>query len=126
MTVTTNPDGLRLILDTQLPDSVLQSFCDMADTLVNEELGSSGLSSDRLNQIAQNLAAHFATMRQRQVKSTRAEGNLTISYQGATGKAFESSFYGQTAVTLDSTGTLAKLTENLKKPSLWVAGYPPE
>lgn len=121
-----SPDDVRVIFDTSLTDTMLQGFCDMAQAIIDEDLAGSGLSENRLKLIGINLAAHYATMRERQVQSKVVETRLSTTYQGQTGKGFDSSFYGQTAVNMDTTGTLADMGANLKTPSLWVAGYPPE
>jgi len=115
---------MALVVDTQVQQLVpqikdltlLDTFIQTADILVNEELTGRGLSIPRLTQIELFLAAHFATI-------TFERGGLQsqrIGFQGPEDvykaidkddKGFMSTRFGQQAVALDSTGRLAALSK---------------
>ena len=128
---------MALVVDTQVQQLVpqisdltlLDTFIQTADLLVTEELGSRGLSTNRLTQIELYLAAHFATV-------TYERGGLQsqrIGFQGPEDvykaldkddKGFMSTRFGQQAVSLDSSGRLAALSKGKLRARFKVASSP--
>lgn len=92
----------------------LTAFLLIANELVTECCGDSGYTDVRLELIERYLAAHFYTNYDPRATS-EAAGSVSASYQGSTDKGFDSSFYGQTAMRLDTAGGLAALNEKIKK-----------
>lgn len=98
-------------LDTD--DSDLQPFVDTAALIRSESLAGSGLSLGRLSLIELYLAAHFCYL-------SVANGGVTETKQGQsldryrevdkTLTGLSSTVYGQTALSLDPTNTLALAT----------------
>lgn len=72
------------------------------------------LGAADLREIEKYLTAHFYTFRDQQYEATSTDG-ASDRYQGKTAMYFESSFYGQTALMLDSTGYLAELQTQAKQ-----------
>ena len=107
------------VLETSLED--VGPFIQTANILVTEYLGSSSLSVALLKEIETYLAAHFVTLRDRMTEDEEADG-VSFTFQGEFGKALDSSQYGQTAQILDSTGTLASLTDEDRVAFLAKAG----
>lgn len=100
---------VKEILNTEVDTT---PFITTANLIVTEELGTSTLSDARLKQIELYLAAHFATLRDPQVKSEKV-GDASVTYAvDSKGKGLETTAYGQTALALDTTGTLM----NIDKP----------
>lgn len=98
------------IFDTELTSAQLGAFINSAHYLIQANLTSSGLSETVLTEIHKYLAAHFASLRDQRVESEQV-ADVRKSYQGKTGMYLESTYYGQMALTLDTSGTLAKLGE---------------
>lgn len=96
------------IFDTELTESQLGAFVNSAHYLIQANLLSSGLGNDILTEIHKYLAAHFASLRDQRIESERV-ADVSMKYQGKTDMYFESTFYGQMALTLDSSGKLANL-----------------
>ncbi len=66
------------------------------------------LDSAGLIELETLLAAHFYTLRDQQYQS-RSTGRASATFQGRTDMGLNSSYYGQMAIALDCTGTLADL-----------------
>lgn len=104
----TNAVAVCAVLETELED--VGPFIQTANILVTEYLASSSLSVALLKEIETYLAAHFVTLRDLRTKQERADG-VAFTFQGEWGMGLDSSSYGQTAQILDSTGTLATLSD---------------
>lgn len=85
------------IFDTSLDVSIVRAFIDDAYALVDELLGSSGLSTDRLRRITKYLAAGFAELRDPRASKDSA-GGTSVSYMQRS--------YVDQAIALDTTGAL--------------------
>lgn len=111
---------VREIIDIDPLITNIAPFITIANLMVTDKLGASGLSAEMLKEIERWLAAHFVAMRDPRVKS-ESIGGITTSYQGTTGEGLKSTLYGQQAVLMDTTGTLANL--GMKKASIGVIDY---
>ena len=111
---------VREIIDIDTSITNITPFITIANLMVTEKLGDSGLSAEMLKEIERWLAAHFVAMRDPRVKS-ESIGGITTSYQGTTGEGLKSTLYGQQAILMDTTGTLANV--GMKKASIGVIGY---
>lgn len=97
---------VKQILDTDIDTT---PFIIAAHRVVEDnELGSFDVASATLKSIEQFLAAHFACAMEQQTKS-ETTGKASATYQGEFGMRLDSTHYGQTAMTLDSSGILANL-----------------
>lgn len=94
------------------------SHCIQLANVITDQISDNdddGVMTDKkLAQIEKLLAIHFYTFRDQQYKSKSVDG-ASDNYQGDTGMYFESSFYGQTAKMMDSTGTLAEMERNARE-----------
>lgn len=107
------------ILDTTLEASVINAFINTAHTFIEANLGSANLGEAMLTEIEKWLAAHFLSIRDRRVKSENIAGEYSVTYEvGNLGEGLMSTTYGQTAVALDTSGTLDSL--NLKRATFKV------
>ena len=96
------------IFDTELTNAQLAAFVNSAHYVIQNNLLSRGLGTDILTEIHKYLAAHFASLRDQRIQSERV-ADVSMTYQGKTGMYLESTYYGQMALTLDTSGTLANL-----------------
>lgn len=80
------------------------------------------LSTAALERIEAYLAAHFYCHAD-QLKQSETRGRASAVYQGQTGMGLRSTQYGQAAIDLDYSGTLASLGK--KAASLSWLGLPP-
>lgn len=96
------------IFKTDMREDQITPFIDMAHSLVDEELAGKGLSDTRLDLIQKNLAAHFAKMYDPEMQSEQIE-DYRYKVAGERGEGLMATSHGQTAVMLDTTGTLAQL-----------------
>jgi len=100
-------DDVQQIINTTLDPL---PFIEVASALVSDRLSSSGLSETILKEIERWLAAHFLSVRVPMKKSQSIDGTSeTYHVPGVSMKGLESSLYGQQALLLDSSGTLANL-----------------
>lgn len=113
MAVRTTADAVKAILldhyDTADSPSLV-SFIEIASALVDDvdTCDTDGtLSTTRLEQIERYLAAHLYLLADQAAKAEET-GEAKIQYQGKTDEVgIKGTQYGQTALTLDSTGCLA-------------------
>ena len=108
MARTTDSDVLEII-ETTLTD--IDPFINTANMFVTNALGSTDLTYNTLQEIEKYLAAHFLSVRDQRVKSEKVDV-LSTTYTGEFGKGLEMTQYGQTAILLDWTGTLAKIAKD--------------
>ena len=101
-------DDLVEILETELTEAQLSAFVNSAHYLIQANLLSSGLSSDVPTEIHKYLAAHFASLRDQRIESERV-ADVSMKYQGKTDMGLNATLYGQTALMLDTSGSLANL-----------------
>lgn len=113
----TTVQKVRSILDTNVEDNAVTSWMDIASTLVDDIADADPTVSDsRLAKIEKVLTAHLvSTQDQRHAATSGA--SRSVEYQGETGMGIEGTKYGQQAVALDPTNTLA----NMSKPDATVS-----
>lgn len=114
-----DPNDVRDIFDTDLDDGHLNAFINGAHRIVEDQLASSGLGQTTLDQIELYVSAHLATLWDQRAASESIGSEYTVSYQGQTGMHFEATFYGQTAMTMDKTGTLASAGLKRARFDVW-------
>ncbi len=91
--------------------------------LVADKFANSGLSDSRVERIGLFLAAHFASANSPVMQSERT-GPHQWTRQGETGMGLDSTYYGQMAKTLDTTGVLGNL--GMRIATIGVIGKPEE
>jgi hypothetical protein len=109
-------DQVRAYVDlapvSVLPDSTIQLFLDQAQLIIDEDLSSATFSSARVDAILLNLAAHFAVLSQEKGGFTQNQiGESMERYRNLSDKRYGigSTRFGEAAIALDSSGTLAAL-----------------
>jgi len=105
--MTTTVEQLAAIIEVDSEISDLTPFINTAHELVLELCSDSGYSQNRLDMIECWLAAHFYAIRDPRAQSESA--GVSASYQGQTGMYLSSTSYGQQAIMLDTSGSLAAL-----------------
>ena len=114
-------DDVKAILDnSKLTDPTITAFITSANIFVNSNLGSAGLGEDLLFEIERWLAAHMISVTRERTAKKEGAGGASIEYTGEWGKGLSGSSYGQTAIALDSSGTLTALSEG-KLPAITFA-----
>lgn len=101
-------DDIKAIADLSIVD--LTVFIETAVVYVEEILGDKGLSDSILRLIAKNLSAHFAFLREGQIK-TETIGPTSTTFNVMSGMGLNATTFGQQAMFLDSSKTLAKLND---------------
>lgn len=114
MAVRTTSVAVAGIIEVQTSPSVipLDPFIETASSVVDEVEANDTdtiLGSSRLELIERWLSAHFYCMRDPRTTS-EAAGPVSASYQSRVDLGLKTSHYGQMAITLDSTGYLAALS----------------
>lgn len=103
------PDELRKIIDTDIPDTDLQSYINTASVFVGEVLKDASIPDPLKTEIIKWYAAHLlASTREQQLLEASA-GSASAKFQAVIDKGLESTMYGQRVLELDTTGTFAKL-----------------
>lgn len=105
-------DQVSDIISTGLTESQINAMINTAHLVVEQNLATSGLSEDLLTQIELWMAAHFVCMRDPRKKQVKVD-EVSVTYQGEVGIGLQGTPYGQQAIALDSTGTLA--TTSMKR-----------
>lgn len=110
----TDAPSVKEIIETNLTDETVIAFVNTAHRQVEDVLGSAGLSVATLTEIEKYLAAHFLTLKDPRAESEGYGGDYKIKVQGETGMGLEATFYGQMAISLDTSGLLASAGAGLK------------
>lgn len=103
----------------ELAASDLSVFIENAKAIVDSYLLEKGLADAILRRIAIYLSAHFAFLKEGQIKSEKI-GDSNTTFNVTSGFGLLSTTFGQMAISLDSSGTLwelerkDKLTKNKK------------
>lgn len=113
MAARTTESDVRAIIDYDTTITNFTPFIRMANGLVNECCLDAGYDDGRLLDIETCLAAHFASMRDRQARSEKA-GSVGTSYDTKLDLYFMHTHHGQNALLLDTAGGLAALQEQIK------------
>lgn len=109
-------DVEELLGSTEIAD--LDPFIGPAGRLYDPLIEGESITKEKRDDVVAALAAHLvASMPERQVH-TASEGSGSVTFEGETGEGLAGTTYGQMAVTLDPTGSLA--TSDLPSPSVSV------
>lgn len=114
MAVTT-ADIRRVYPDTDSDDTVIQKFIANATSIVSGQLAGKGLTDSTLDLITTYVTAHLMVISQERGGLRRAKlGDVDESYvvPGDGSFAWTASRFGQTAIALDTSGTLAGQASN--------------
>lgn len=111
------------IMDNDLTEGSIEPYVISANVFVTQHLGGK-LSDDVLKEVERWIAAHMvATTKDRQIKETGAD-NAYIKYTGYWSEGLNATSYGQMAIALDSTGTLALLAKGKKGVYTYAVEHP--
>ena len=101
-------DELKEIVEAG--DRDVSIFIETAALVVSEDLVGSGLTAARLRIIELYLAAHFFALTEERGGLIRSStGDAADTYADTFGQSFNSTRYGQHAISLDTTGALANV-----------------
>lgn len=110
---------VKAVMDeVTLADVVINSYIAGATALIDESLTGKGLSDAILKEIERWLSAHLVAISRERPSKEEGAGGAFIKYTGEWGKGLSSTSYGQTAIALDTSGTLASLSEGRKSISI--------
>ena len=116
------PKDVREVIDTDLDDAAINRFINQAYFMsipCSGNLGNCG-GNAALQEIQAQLAAHLIAMsRERQAESESIGGEASVKYGGKTGEGLKATTYGQNALTLDCSGSLARLTQKRAVFKVW-------
>lgn len=117
---------VRDIADDASPSISFATFIDTATALTDyvQSQDTGGILTDALlKEVEKYLAAHFYHHRD-QPYLKKKTGDAVGTYQGQFDKRLDSTRWGQTAITLDVTGTLVNLSAGNRRPTLAWLGKP--
>ncbi len=110
-------DGVKEIVSTSLSDDVVEAHCiDTANLYVDTHLLSAGHSNAILEKIEFFLAAHILALAEERGSLKGGKfGDASEFLADVYGQGFKATRFGQLAISLDTSGILAKLgSSNLK------------
>ena len=110
------------IMDNTLDEDEISAHLLSANVFVTATLGDKGLSDEVLAEIERWTTAHMVASTKDRVSKEEGAGGAYIKWAGFWGKNFESTQYGQTALLLDTSGTLVALQK--EKSSAWTKAVP--
>lgn len=118
---------VRAIISTDANLSI-SPFIEAATILVDRvatcaTARSETLTTDQLHIIETYLAAHFYAHRDPQYQEKQTEKASAV-FQGKTGMGLESTYWGQTAMTLDTSGCLASFGRGTRASLNWLGKAP--
>lgn len=112
MSIRVTAAEVKSVFDTSASNIVVTEHINIASRLVDDLLSSTDLSANRLRDIELYLAAHFTAIfdPDNGMANEKAIGSARnrYDYQSQLGKSLELTRFGQMAIMLDTTSTLAK------------------
>ncbi len=104
-------DGVKTVIETSIKDEdVTAHMIHTANLFVDTHLLSENHSEPILTEIEKYLAAHLVALTEEKGGVTRSKmGDADESYANVFDTGFRSTRYGQMAITLDTSGVLARL-----------------
>lgn len=112
---------VKTIFETEMTSSDLEPFIKSANALINSQSDMLELSDALLKEIEEWLSAHFASSKDQRI-SYQDFGLSKVKFQGEYKTSLNSTSYGQTAVSLDTSGTLQDIASGVKKAR--ITAYP--
>lgn len=114
MTITVQIEDLRKIFPTELIDEQLTMFINTAQLFCESVYADDTQLSEAVkNQIALYLSAHFASVASPRMASESFGDGYKYVIQGKTDMGWNATFYGQTALALDTEGLLLETGKRL-------------
>lgn len=114
----TNATDVKLIIDTQLEDPVINAYIETANNFVDNTLLATDLTEATLTIIEKWLTAHLIASTQERVATEEGAGGAYIKYAGVFGDGLKATPYGQMSITLDTSGTLLNIAAGKKSASI--------
>lgn len=112
------------VVSSEHSEGMINRAINTAYNLVQDNLLGKGLSANALKDIELYLSAHFVVIIDGQAEEEDiAEGEYRIAYAGEFGEGLKGTRHGQVAISLDTSGTLAKLS--LRPAKFLVFNTPP-
>lgn len=109
MPVRVTAEEVKDILDTELSNSRIEAFIDSANVIITRLLGSANLGNDLLKKIELWLSAHYIKANTDRQAIEEEAGPARQRFSDVFDVGLDSTTYGQTAKTLDPTGSLASM-----------------
>ncbi len=97
--------------DTELTDDQVESFINSANVFVTASLAGKGLSEALLAEIERWMSAHMIASTRERTSVREAAGSASIEYTGKWGEGLLGTSYGQTAIAMDTSGTLLAMAK---------------
>lgn len=106
----TDISDVKKHVQTELDDSTINMLIEDAAFEVDDRLGNTDMSEQRLERIERYLAAHFVSIGpDRQIESGGSQSS-SVTFTGEFGEGLKSTTFGQRAIELDTSGTLNSLS----------------
>ena len=116
-----NGTEVKEIIDVELTVDQCEPFITAANLFVTGYLSDKGLSTALLKEIERWMAAHFICKFDPREQVVRID-TIEVNLEGTTGMGLMSTGYGQQAVILDTSGTLAAVAKMRPKATFSVLG----
>ena len=106
-------------LSTDMTDPIISGCIQTGNTITDSYLLDKDLDEGMLAQIELYLSAHFCSLREPQLYEEEWGGRDSIAKEKrakpSVGKGFYATWYGQQAMIMDTSGTLAEMSQDNKK-----------
>lgn len=109
----TNKSDVKDIVDTELNDSSIDAWIEMANDLADDISVNGSINTNRLTRIEKLLSAHFIRLQEPGVE-TESVKDASFDFTGDFGMDLNMTRYGQAAKRLDTTGTLSQNADSTK------------
>lgn len=106
------------IMDTELTEAQITPYVSSANVFVTDALSSKSLGDDLLEEIERWVAAHMIAVTRERMALKEEAGGAKVEYTGVYGDGLNSTSYGQMAVALDTSGTLAAMSRKKIEASI--------
>ena len=108
---------VKTIIETSLDAEDIECYISDANAVVTDVLGDTDMGATLLSKIEKWLTAHLITMSRERMARIEEVDDARVEYAGRTGLYLDSTTYGQTVKTMDSSGRMSGLGG--KEAGLW-------
>ena len=99
-------DRVRAIIETDLTNDQINPYLAAAEVMLLNAFRDKVIDTVTREELKVWLTAHYIAVTRQRVSTKEAAGGASIEYAGVYGAALESTPWGQTAMALDTTGSL--------------------
>lgn len=117
-------DEVREIFETTMIDAEITAAIKLANTMIAAlNLSANGVDETTLDSIELLLSAHYCALKDPRTRNESISGEVSVKFQGKADMGLNATHYGQNALALDFSGSLASAGQKRASLSVVFSAY---